>query len=44
MASARVAVVRLDEMDRTRTSSHTDGYLELIAGRAPWRGTCCWTG
>jgi len=32
---ARVAVVRLDEMDRTRTSSHTDGYLKLIAGPRP---------
>ncbi|MEX2289174.1 MAG: FAD-dependent oxidoreductase [Mycobacteriales bacterium] len=29
---ARVAVVRLDEMDRPRTSGHTDGYLKLIAG------------
>lgn len=29
---ARVAVVPLDEMDRPRTASHTDGYLKLIAG------------
>jgi pyruvate/2-oxoglutarate dehydrogenase complex dihydrolipoamide dehydrogenase (E3) component len=29
---ARVAVVRLDEMDRPRTAGHTDGYLKLIAG------------
>ena len=32
---ARVAVVRLDEMDRSRTASHTDGYLKLIAGPRP---------
>lgn len=32
---ARVAVVRLDEMDRTRTSAHTDGDLELITGPRP---------
>ena len=32
---ARVAVVRLDEMDRPRTASHTDGYLKLIAGPRP---------
>jgi pyruvate/2-oxoglutarate dehydrogenase complex dihydrolipoamide dehydrogenase (E3) component len=32
---ARVSVVRLDEMDRSRTSSHTDGYLKLIAGPRP---------
>lgn len=29
---ARVAVVRLDEMDRSRTSGHTDGYIKLMAG------------
>jgi pyruvate/2-oxoglutarate dehydrogenase complex dihydrolipoamide dehydrogenase (E3) component len=29
---ARVAVLRLDEMDRSRTAAHTDGYLKLIAG------------
>lgn len=29
---ARVAVVRLEEMDRPRTASHLDGYLKLIAG------------
>lgn len=29
---ARVAVVRLDELDRPRTAAHTDGYLKLIAG------------
>ena len=29
---ARVAVVRLDELDRARTAAHTDGYLKLIAG------------
>ncbi|MDQ3432497.1 MAG: FAD-dependent oxidoreductase [Actinomycetota bacterium] len=29
---ARVAVVRLDEMDRSRTAARTDGYLKLIAG------------
>ena len=32
---ARVAVVRLDEMDRPRTASTTDGYLKLIAGPRP---------
>ena len=32
---ARVAVVALDEMDRPRTASHTDGYLKLIAGPRP---------
>jgi pyruvate/2-oxoglutarate dehydrogenase complex dihydrolipoamide dehydrogenase (E3) component len=32
---ARVAVVALDEMDRPRTSGHTDGYLKLIAGPRP---------
>ena len=32
---ARVAVVRVDEMDRTRTSGHTEGYLKLIAGPRP---------
>jgi pyruvate/2-oxoglutarate dehydrogenase complex dihydrolipoamide dehydrogenase (E3) component len=32
---ARVAVVTLDEMDRSRTASHTDGYLKLIAGPRP---------
>ena len=32
---ARVAVVRLDEMDRSRTAAHTDGYLKLIAGPRP---------
>ncbi len=32
---ARVVVVRRDEMDRTRTSAHTDGYLKLIAGPRP---------
>ncbi len=29
---ARVAVVRLDEMDRPRTAGHSDGYIKLIAG------------
>lgn len=29
---ARVAVVTLDEMDRSRTAGHTDGYIKLIAG------------
>ena len=29
---ARVAVVRLDELDRPRTAGRTDGYLKLIAG------------
>ncbi len=29
---ARVAVVRLDEMDRPRTAGHGDGYIKLIAG------------
>ncbi len=29
---ARVAVVRLDEMDRSRTAGRTDGYIKLIAG------------
>ena len=28
-------MVRLDEMDRPRTSAHTDGYLKLIAGPRP---------
>ena len=28
---ARVAVVTLDELDRSRTAGHTDGYLKLIA-------------
>jgi pyruvate/2-oxoglutarate dehydrogenase complex dihydrolipoamide dehydrogenase (E3) component len=32
---ARVAVVTLDEMDRPRTASRTDGYLKLIAGPRP---------
>jgi pyruvate/2-oxoglutarate dehydrogenase complex dihydrolipoamide dehydrogenase (E3) component len=32
---ARVAVVTLDEMDRPRTSGHSDGYLKLIAGPRP---------
>ena len=32
---ARVAVVTLDEMDRPRTTAHTDGYLKLIAGPRP---------
>ena len=32
---ARVAVVAVDEMDRTRTSAHTAGYLKLIAGPRP---------
>jgi pyruvate/2-oxoglutarate dehydrogenase complex dihydrolipoamide dehydrogenase (E3) component len=32
---ARVATVTLDEMDRPRTSSHTDGYLKVIAGPRP---------
>jgi len=31
-ARARVAVVRLDEMDRPRTASRTDGYIKLISG------------
>ncbi len=29
---ARVAVVRLDEMDRPRTAGHSHGYIKLIAG------------
>ena len=29
---ARVAVVRLDEMDRSRTASRTDGYIKLVVG------------
>lgn len=29
---ARVAVVRMDETDRSRTSGHLDGYVKLIAG------------
>jgi len=29
---ARVAVVRLDEMDRPRTAGHEDGYIKLISG------------
>ncbi|MBC7549560.1 MAG: NAD(P)/FAD-dependent oxidoreductase [Cellulomonas sp.] len=29
---ARVTVVRLDEMDRSRTAGRTDGYIKLIAG------------
>lgn len=29
---ARVAAVRLDEMDRPRTAGHSDGYIKLIAG------------
>jgi pyruvate/2-oxoglutarate dehydrogenase complex dihydrolipoamide dehydrogenase (E3) component len=33
---ARVAVVRLDELDRPRTAGRTDGYIKLIAG--PRRG------
>ena len=32
---ARVAVVRVDEMDRPRTSGHAEGYLKLIAGPRP---------
>ena len=32
---ARVAVVALDEMDRPRTASRTDGYLKLVAGPRP---------
>lgn len=31
-ARARVAVVTLAEMDRSRTAGHTDGYIKLIAG------------
>lgn len=29
---ARVAVVRLDEVDRARTTAHTDGFVKLVAG------------
>ncbi len=29
---ARVAIVRLDEMDRPRTAGRTDGYIKLISG------------
>ena len=32
---ARVAVVRVDEMDRARTAGKADGYLKLIAGPRP---------
>ena len=35
---ARVAVVRMEEMDRARTASRTDGYIKLIAGPRPAAG------
>jgi pyruvate/2-oxoglutarate dehydrogenase complex dihydrolipoamide dehydrogenase (E3) component len=32
---ARVAVVRLDELDRPRTAARTEGYLKLVVGPRP---------